>query len=123
MGIEDQIARLQRDLTEARTRLRETDDESTLQDGGGGGTFGGMEARLAKLEAHMEHVRGDLVKLADVPVQLATLIERSSHGASKQDLLDMERDLAKKVQIYLAIAVAIIAIVTFLPKLIAHFGS
>lgn len=32
-----------------------------------------MEARVAALEAHMEHVRKDIGKLADVPADLATL--------------------------------------------------
>ena len=33
----------------------------------------GLEPRVAKLEAHMEHVRTDLAKLAEVPTQLAAL--------------------------------------------------
>ena len=45
-----------------------------LKGGGGGGTSGGgMEARLAKLEAQMEHVQSDLTKLAGVPVDIATI--------------------------------------------------
>lgn len=31
-----------------------------LNTGGGGGTFGAMEARVTKLETHMEYVRRDL---------------------------------------------------------------
>lgn len=57
--------------------------EGALQNGSGGGTSGGMEARVAKLEAHMEHVRSDISKLADVPADLATLKERITHLPSK----------------------------------------
>lgn len=44
-----------------------------LRGGDGGGTYDGMEPRVAKLEAHMEHVRADLAKLANVPADLAEL--------------------------------------------------
>jgi hypothetical protein len=49
---------------------------ASLQSAGDGGTSGGMEARLAKLEAHIEHVRGDLQRLAGVPADLAALKAR-----------------------------------------------
>lgn len=48
-------------------------DELPLFGGGGGGTYDGMEPRVAKLEAHMEHVRADLAKLTNVPADLAEL--------------------------------------------------
>ena len=51
--------------------------------GGDGGTSGGMEARLAKLEAHMEHVLEALRKLAPLPERLATLDERVDHLPGK----------------------------------------
>lgn len=44
--------------------------------GGGGGIYNDMEARVAVLEAHMEHVRSDLAKLADVPEKLGRIEER-----------------------------------------------
>jgi hypothetical protein len=50
------------------------DDQDSLNAGDGGGTSGGgMEARLAKLEAQMEHVQADLAKLASVPVDVAII--------------------------------------------------
>lgn len=49
------------------------DTTPRLKRPGGGDTFDGMEARVAKLEAHMEHVRADLEKLRDVPANLADL--------------------------------------------------
>lgn len=48
-------------------------ENAILKQGGGGGTSGGMEARVAKLEAHIEHVRDDLGRLAGVPADLASL--------------------------------------------------
>lgn len=47
-----------------------------LKTGGTDGTYGGMEARVAKLEAHMEHVRSDLAKLASVPADLSEVKAR-----------------------------------------------
>lgn len=65
-----------------------------LQTAGGGGTFDGMEARIAVLETHVEHIREDIVELradvtslktdmVDVKVGLATLTERVNHLPSK----------------------------------------
>ena len=63
------------------------DGDDSLKHGGGGGTSGGMEARLAKLEAHMEHVLADVSALkADVgklKTDMATLVERVSHLPTK----------------------------------------
>jgi hypothetical protein len=49
----------------------------------GGGTSGGMEARIAKLEAQMDAVRGDLAKLGSLPVDVARLDERVKHLPGK----------------------------------------
>lgn len=54
-----------------------------LPPGSGGGTSDGMEPRIAKLEAHMEHVRTELTKLASLPVQVARLEEKVAHLPSK----------------------------------------
>lgn len=56
--------------------VEEREREASLKSAGGDGTSGGMEARIAKLEAHVEHIRDDLAKLADVPADLATLKSR-----------------------------------------------
>lgn len=42
----------------------------------GSGTPNGMEARVAKLEAHVEHIRAELAKFAPVPTDLAVLCTR-----------------------------------------------
>ena len=62
----------------AMQKRRQSDREAAdaadglpLYGGGGGGTFGGMEARLAKLEAQMEHVQSDLTKLGSLPADVA----------------------------------------------------
>jgi hypothetical protein len=45
--------------------------DTPLKGGEGGGTYDGMEARIAKLEAHMEHVQSDLAKLGGLPADIA----------------------------------------------------
>jgi hypothetical protein len=58
-----------------------------LETSGGGGDSTGMEPRVAKLEAHMEHVLADTTLLkADVgklKVDVATLLERVGGLPSK----------------------------------------
>ena len=72
-----------------------------LQSGGGGGTYDGMEARVAVLETHVEYIRRDISDLkadmgvirsdlgkvkdevADLRTGLATLTERVSHLPDK----------------------------------------
>lgn len=58
-----------------------------LPPSGGGGTSGGMEARIAKLEADMEYVRRDVGDLRgdmrDVRDRLGRLEERVGHLPSK----------------------------------------
>ena len=64
--------------------LKEND---ALKSGDGGGTFGGMDGRVAKLEAHVETLRSDMsaVKkdVGDIRIGLATLTERVAHLPSK----------------------------------------
>ncbi len=39
------------------------DDDSPLNSGGGGGNYGGMEPRVAALEADMKEIKADLKKV------------------------------------------------------------
>jgi hypothetical protein len=49
---------------EKRTHLTVVSSgEHQLQSGGGGGTFDGMEARVAKLEADIEYIKRDVGEL------------------------------------------------------------
>ena len=95
-------------------------DEPTLPlfGGGGGGTYGGMEARIAVLEAHMENVRDEIRKLANVPADLATLKEKLEHVPTKTDLHSLESELTKKMQIYLGLVGALIVICATVAKLL-----
>ena len=65
-----------------------------LQSGGGGGTFDGMEARVAALETHVGYIRRDIGEfkadvsemrrdIEDLKVGQATLTERVNHLPSK----------------------------------------
>ena len=78
--------------------------EPPLNPPGSGGTPDDMEARLAKLEAHMEHVQADLARLNDVPASLATLTEKVANLPTKEEL-------GTKLRNYLATAGVIMAIV------------
>lgn len=60
---QEKIKRLEAQLADLRAPLR---------GGGGGGTFDGMDTRVAVLEAHMEHVREDLTQLKGVVGQIKT---------------------------------------------------
>lgn len=54
-----------------------------LKGGDGGGTSDGMEARVAKLEASMDHLVKQVDRLADIPERLGVLEERVSHLPGK----------------------------------------
>jgi hypothetical protein len=56
-----------------------------LKTAGGGGTSGGMEARLAKIEADVEHVKNDVAKLQD------------SGSDIKKTLSSIQVDIAKGI--------------------------
>lgn len=70
-------------LAELRELERRQREQETLPLGGGGGTSDGMEPRIAKLEAHMEHVRAELGKLAPVPERLRAVEVRIDHLPTK----------------------------------------
>lgn len=57
--------------------------ERPLKPGGGDGTSDDMEARVAKLEAHVEHIRSELAKLSGMPTDLAVLKTRVDHLPTK----------------------------------------
>jgi hypothetical protein len=81
---------------------------TSLKDGDGDGTSGGMEARIAKLEADMEHVKKSIDRLVDVPTKLAVLEERVSHLPGKGFIVTA--------------AIATIGGVTALMGLLQHLG-
>lgn len=73
-----------RAVDESFDQLRErVEEHDRLPPGGGGGSSGDMEPRIARLEAHMEHVRAELAKLGSMPVQLAELKVRVDHLPTK----------------------------------------
>jgi tetrahydromethanopterin S-methyltransferase subunit B len=104
-------------INEALTRLGQA---SALQGGDGGGTSGGMEARVARLESDMEHVKkavdrletsvSDTKKsLGEVKTTVSVLDERSKHFPTRTELLTTSA-------VMVAIIGAIVAlIVRFLP--------
>ena len=86
-----------------------------LKSGDGGGTSGdGMEPRLAKLEAQMEHVQADLAKLANVPVNIAAI----KGEMVTKDYLNSAFD--KHLRWTLGIVGLMIAIATVINALVHH---
>ena len=63
------------DAEAAYMRL-EADQSGTLKSGGGGGTFDGMEARVAKLETSMEFIKRDVGELRSDVSTLKTDVAR-----------------------------------------------
>lgn len=64
--------------------------DANLENGGGGGNDGGMEARVAKLESDVSHIQADVgevrsdlrsvsERLRSVEVDIASIKERLSH--------------------------------------------
>ena len=83
------LQRLLVDQLEKTTR-----EGDALKSGGGGGTSGGMEARVARLESDMEHVKKSVAEIAtdmkavrtsinDVKVDLGRFDERLKHMPTK----------------------------------------
>jgi hypothetical protein len=82
-----------RNLTDYR-QITGPGSEDRLKSGGGGGTFDGMEARVAKLEAVGEHIQKDIAEIktdvrefrtgiGSLNVSTGTLSERVTHLPSK----------------------------------------
>ncbi len=69
-------------MEDARAKVAEKELEH-LKGGGGGGTFDGMEPRIAKLEAQMEAARSDLGDL------------KSRAETASKDLSDIKTALAR----------------------------
>jgi hypothetical protein len=74
-------ARLKKPTEKLNAMIEEAAEN--LKSGGGGGTSGGMEERVTRLETHMEYVRRDLGEIRGV---LSTV-------ATKLDDLPTKRDL------------------------------
>lgn len=102
--------------------------ELPLKGGGGGDNFGGMEARLAKLEASMDYVKADLARLSGVPAELARVSERLNHMPTRAEMqTDINTAIDRsgaRVQRSVAITGGLITIavaaITYLPKLLGH---
>src|SRR5687767_6708476 len=84
-------------MSSERARREEPADQPrALKPGGGGGTSDGMEARIARLEAHVETLRSESAAtrtdITDMRVSLATLTERVGIVAEGVATLTMRAD-------------------------------
>jgi hypothetical protein len=113
---------------EAMQRQRGTTGESQLplQGGSGGDNSGGMEVRMAKLEAAMEYALAELGKLSGVPADVAVMKERLTHIPTRVEVRSdietaIERSAARTqrtVAIVGGLVTIAIAAINYLPKLI-----
>lgn len=87
------------------------DRKPVLKDGGGDGTSGGMEQRLAVLETEMKHVKDNLTKLQALPADMAEVKTKIEHLPSKDWI-------ATRLQIYLGAMVAVSVLAVAITKLI-----
>ena len=93
-------------------------ENAPLKGGAGGGTYDGMEARVAALEAHMQHVRDDITGIRATAKQAADDIV-----TIKVDIATMKTTVANLptkgwgvTALSLSLGV-IIALVTLAPKI------
>lgn len=91
---------------ELLTRIfaEQNDELRRLKNSGGGGTSDGMDGRVSKLEAHMEHVREDMRDIKNVLGDVATKLDRLNDLPTKADLASW------KLQ-WTALSFAVVAIV------------
>ena len=94
---------------------------------GGRGNGDGMESRIAKLEASMDHVKSELSKLSTLPVDVATIKERLNHVPTSSEMsaaieAAVER-IGSRTQRVVGIAAAslgaLVGIITLAAKLIS----
>jgi len=90
------------------------DRDPPLPPSGGGGTPSGMEARLAKLEAQMDHVQADLAKLSGLPVAMAEI-------KTRLDALPDKDWVGAKMRNWVGGGVAFLTLVTIAAKFV-HLG-
>lgn len=103
-----------RKVIHAAQRFLTTDPQSdrpfegrTLREGDGGGTSGGMEERVARLEKHMDQLTKDV---GDLRVSVATVTENVRHLPTKPWLF------TTLAMMMTALAAIVGVIVRFLPQ-------
>lgn len=130
MAEESNVANL--DERRAQVGFRQQ-QRAPLNPTGGGGTSGGMEARVAKLESDMEHVKKGVDRLerdfSDMKQSLADMRVDNTRdfGAARERLVSLEAKMealptkdwiTTRLQAYLGIMVAVSAIAIGITKLI-----
>jgi hypothetical protein len=63
MSVDDSREGFWREMQEKRRRHYGKEADATLKGGGGDGTSGGMEGRIARIESDMEHVKHGMAAL------------------------------------------------------------
>lgn len=98
------------------------DASPPLKGGGGGGTFDGMEPRIAALEAHMAHVQTDVAALKADVKELRTDVSAIKADVSvlkvKIDHLPSKEYISGQLAKWLGIVIAVTTVVTIGAKYI-----
>lgn len=81
MADERVVVSINADVAKLRAEL--AIQEARLKGAGGSGTYDGMDGRVSRLEAHMEHIQEDM---REVKADLKTLISTVSTLPTKSDL-------------------------------------
>jgi hypothetical protein len=121
MAVDRSLESFFEDASRSRSVVR--DEGAPLQNGDGGGTSGGMEARLARLESDMDHVKRDVGELkADVRnLLLGVETVKASNGVIEEKL----RHVATVPQMWAAaigIVSALGGIVALIVRFLPHAG-
>jgi hypothetical protein len=114
MGVDRTLEEFFTNSFQVRQTVRQA--QEPLQGAGGGGTSGGMEARIARLESDMEHVKNDVAaikvdtsaireSLTVVRVDNASVKERLSHVPTVGKLWAASGSIIAAIGIIVAIAV------------------
>ena len=106
--------------------LDDLEPEWALNGGDGGDNSGGMEARIARLEASMDFVKAELNKLSGLPVEVAKLSARVTHMPSRFEVraaIDAAVDrAAARTQRTVAVVGGLVTVATaainYFPKLL-----
>lgn len=142
MSLDDSRLEAWQKMQEANRRGRvQQDSDLPLFGGGGDGTSGGVEARVAKLEAQVEQLRVEVGRLASLPADMAGV--KSDLSSVKVSLgrfesvpsdiatlkervanLPTKDELGNKLRAYMltttALVGAVVGVITLIAKLIGQ---
>lgn len=123
MSLDGRLSSYFSDVTEARKDIREMSE--LLRRGGGGGTSGGMEARVAKLESDVGHLLTAVgeIKAAQLvsSKDLTELKVSSGKVETKVSSLPTKEDIAKTIKDWLLLMGAALTVINLAALIISRY--